>query len=282
VTKEGRKMNSNTLEETMINRYIDIYSKNDKPTGMINLPPAIPFIGRKYQNMSPKIISYASAENLSDYYDSELKPNDSKLHQLETREKFNRSRYFYSNHSSEFPHIHIEPFNNGTQLLITRHILSKLGYNQSFGMKPYDFIEQISVANPGKFSVISKSNQDYASDKIKLSYSIEYIREDLKFLKPNIIILPRTVFNTVNKISNWKCLLREAKMSTAIFVKIYQVSFYNNFRIRKAVQDLLPSTLNEYEYGEWLDLLDCSQIDIDSYLSWIEHELYEKETVTMK
>jgi len=270
----------NKCSEAILQKYEQVFSLRGLPPEMFEIPPAIPFIGNMYHDKNPKVLSYASAENLTYAYNDDFQPLDSKIHYIGTKGQFIRSRYFYDEHPGNFPHVHIEPFNNGTQLLITRHILSKLGHNEGFGIKPYEFVEQISVANPGKFSVASKNNQDYASDTTKISYSLEYIQEDLRILKPNIIILPRTVFNTVNKISNWKCLLSEAKISTAIFVKIYQVSFYNNYRIRKAVKELRPSNRNVHEYSNWIDLMDNRNIDIDSYLSWIDNELFERELVS--
>jgi hypothetical protein len=281
MTNEGRNMNSSTIYDRMLKRYMDIYSKNEKPTDMFNLPPAIPFIGKRYHNMSPKIISYASAENLSDYYDDELKPTDSKLHQLETREQINRARYYYSNHSGDFPHIHIEPFNTGNQLLITRHILTKLGYNSLFETTPFGFIEQIVAANPGKFSIAVKGNKDYASDPQKMNFSINYIQEDLNLLKPNIVILPGTIFKTIDKLKKWKTMIREANLPSVNFVQIVQLSSLNNPQINREINGLPHPDLHGEPYGKWFDLVKSRKVATESFYSWVDNELFKYITVTV-
>ena len=199
--------------EQLLERYMEIYFENKQPEGMFTLRPGIPFVGNKYSDTTPKVLSYASAENLSYAYDENLQPNDSEIHQLDNKQ-FNRARYFYGHYKGYFPFVHIEPFNNGSQLFITRHILTKLGYVDKFSNTPYDFIEQISVANPGKFSIAKKPSKDYASDKNRMVYSIDYIKEDLINLKPEIIILPKTVFNTIDKIKQWSALLNEAEIDS--------------------------------------------------------------------
>lgn len=275
-------MNSSTIMDRLLNRYMDIYSNNEKPAGMFNLPPAIPFIGKQYQNMSPKIISYASAENLSDYYDKDLKPLDSIFHQLEPMDQFNRARYYYSNYSSDFPHIHIEPFNSGNQLLITRHILTKLGYNSCFETDPFGFIEQIVAANPGKFSIASKGNKDYASDPQKMRLSINYIQEDLNLLKPNIVILPGTIFKTIDKIKKWKTMISEANLHSVYFVQIVQLSSLNNPQINREINGLPHPDLYEEPYGSWFDLLKSRKVATESFYSWVDNELFKHITVTAK
>jgi len=124
---ESEILMANKIEERLLKRYKEIYSENEQPEGMFSLRPGIPFVGNKYSDTTPKVLSYASAENLSYAYDENLQPNDSKIHQLGDKQ-FNRARYFYNHDNGDFPCVHMQPFDNGSQLLITRHILSKLDH----------------------------------------------------------------------------------------------------------------------------------------------------------
>lgn len=268
-------MKSNQITEKLLKIYSSLYSKEDAPKDMFKLCPAIPFVGNKYQNTEPKILSYASAENLSYAYDKKLQPNTAKIHKLEAKEQFNRAKYFFNNSNGYFPYVHMAPFNNGSQLFITRHICNKLGYVNIFKNNPYEFIEQISVANPGKFSIADIKNIDYASDKEKMSFSIKYIKSDFEQLKPEIVILPKTVFRTINKIEKWENILNEANIKNVKFVQIMQLSFFNNFRVKKQIEKLPVADKGNYLYGEWLEKIDCEKVDINAHFSWIDNKLYE-------
>lgn len=268
-------MKSDNHSEMLFEEYRELYSKNEAPEGMFKLRPAIPFVGKRYQDIAPKILSYASAENLSYAYDENLEPNDSEIHQLESSDQFNRAKYFYNKNNDYFPNIHIEPFNNGCQLLLTRHIVSKLGYEDKFENQPYEFIEQIAVANPGKFSIASKKNSDYANNPTKMNFSIDYIKADLSCLKPQIIIIPKTVFETINKIINWSVLLKDSGLSNIDFIQFYQLSFFNNNRIKKAVEKMIAPNINDYLYGKWLEKINCGKVDVFSHFSWIDNHLYK-------
>jgi len=266
-------MQLNNIENELVESYSNIYSNAEKPTGMFDLKPAIPFVGESYNSTSPKVLSYASAENLSYAFDSQLKPNDSIIHILSGLEQYCRAKYFYKNNKTLFPFVHIEPFNNGSMLLVTRHILSKLGYINEFKNTQYDFINQISVANPGKFSIASTNNQDYASIKAHMELSLGYIKRDLLLLKPQIVIIPKTVFNTISKIESWSSILSFSGLINVKFVQIYQLSFFNNHRVKKIVGD--ASLPEGYPYIKWLETMECGKLNMESHLSWIDKELYE-------
>jgi hypothetical protein len=274
----GENMSSNKIVEILLKSYMALYSEKEAPEDMFKMTPAIPFIGKNYQDTDPKILSYASAENLSDDYDDNLQPNNSEIHQLEYQDQFNRSRYFYNKYNNKdrfFPFVHMEPFNNGSQLMVTRHIISKLGYNSKFENTPYGFIEQISVANPGKFSVACNKNNDYARDESKMRFSTDYIKADLAHLKPDIIVIPRTVYGTINQIKKWGTLLSEAEIQTVDFIQIYQLSFFNNDRIKKEIEGLPSPKMSKYLYGGWLEEIDSGvKVDINAHLSWIDNSLY--------
>lgn len=268
---------SNKLAERLVEKYKEIYSKNGQPKVMFNLKPSIPFVGNKYFNTNPKILSYASAENLSYAYvednNKKLKPNNSEIHQL-NEEQFNRARYFYKNNKGYFPHVHSEPFNNGSQLLITRHILNKLGYENKFDNSPYDFIEQIAVANPGKFSIEVKKNKDYASDVSKMLFSIDYIVDDFCILMPEIVILPKTVFRTINRIKKWDIILKAADVSNINFILIYQLSFFNNHRVNNEIKGLNLPNDTEYPYVDWLNKIKNNKVDVAAHFTWVNYKKY--------
>jgi len=242
---------------------------------MFSMRPAIPFIGNKYPGVGHRVLSYASAENLGYAYDNNLLPNNSKIHQLDEIEQLSRARYFYNESDAYFPYVHMEPFNNGSQLFVTRHIISKLGDSSKFSNDPYKFIEEISAANPGKFSIASTGNSDYASRKVEMSYSIEYIQEDFTQLKPKIVILPKTVFETINKIKKWGKILETANIENVKFIQIYQLSFFNNHRILKQIKHLPQPSINHHPYCKWLEKIDCGKVNIFAHFSWIDNELYK-------
>ena len=268
-------MDLNNITKKLLQKYNDLFSANGVPEGMFKLRPAIPFVGKHYQNSKPKILSYASAENLCYAYDENLQPNDFEIHKLKSYEQFNRARYFCDHYKKKFPDVHMEPFNNGAQLLITRHILSKLGYSSKFSNEPYEFIEEISAANPGKFSIASTSNSDYASKRPKMSHSIEYIQEDFIQLKPEIVILPKTVFETINKIKKWGKILESADIQNVKFIQIYQLSFFNNYRILKQIKCLPEPFMSHHPYSKWIERIDCGKVNIFAHFSWIDNNLYK-------
>lgn len=269
----------NIIQEDLTKAYRVLFGKYGTPENMFNLRPAIPFVGDGFQKTKPRVLSYASAENLSYAYNDELNPNTSKIHELGDTDQFNRARYFHERTKESFPQVHIEPFNNGSQLFITRHILSKLGYKNKFLNTPHDFIEQIAVANPGKFSIKSTKNRDYAGDRKKMAHSLEYIKKDIFYLRPDIVILPKSIFNTINKMEKWSAILKMADIEAIDFIQTYQLSFFNNFRTKTAVSGLPKPREENYPYGNWLQEINCGKLDITAYFSWVENELYQTSNI---
>lgn len=96
--------------------------------------------------------------------------------------------------------VHIGPINDGTQLKVARHILECLRPLSGFAeTSSKDFLEQIAVANPGKYSIFSATNKDYPRDVKKFQEMVPYILADLDALRPEILFIPRTIFNTLRK-----------------------------------------------------------------------------------
>jgi len=187
-----------TLEKLLAEKYSAIFQNEEKPSWAVIkksnkteiIHPPIPFVGKNFNNL--RILLYASAENLT-YYTEQEKIIDYLDDDLIS---INRHRYCFENCSNGrfFPHIHIEPVNNGALMLIVAYI-AKVLKEKEF-LNPFELAENIAIANFGKFSIQSTDkNYDYADNNSLLSSSIKYIENDLKILKPEIIILPKTIFH---------------------------------------------------------------------------------------
>ena len=150
---------------------------------------SIPFVGKAYSDQKTKILIYASAENLSWYKGGYLDKDEFAV---------NRHRYRFNDSLSKpdlfFPDVHIQPFNNGYLTIIALYIYLK--YQTVEQMTPAEFLERISFANYGKYTITSSKNIDYAKDPEKLASSHAYIEQDLKILRPDVIVMPGTIYNT--------------------------------------------------------------------------------------
>ena len=159
-------------------------------------PPSIPFIGRNYHQASKKIVLYASAENLAHY---ERKP--------ETVPKFLCDERVWNRHREAnlegwdkfFPRLHIGPVENGSLLCAVLFICDYL--NLDFPKEPNLFLEKLVVGNVGKFSIaVDKTkekngiNVDYAGNMNFLGTSLPFFQMDLEILRPDFLILPKTMY----------------------------------------------------------------------------------------
>lgn len=186
--------------ETLLCRYKEIYkSKGNSPdwatpktdgSGLVH--PSIPFVGKDYFNQPVRIMLYASAENLSGYGKTGYLDNDELA--------INRHRIWSEMPEHEgrfFPHVHINPINNGALILSTYHIVSKL--MEAPNCTPAEFLETISCANYGKYSIKDEEtkgkNLDYANQAEKLGESQEFIRADIEVLKPDYIIMVKQMYS---------------------------------------------------------------------------------------
>ena len=187
----------------------------------------IPFVGKNYSLQSTKILVYASAENLAWYTST-----DDLLDYDEKAENRHRICFEENKDSSDFfPNVHINPMNNGCLLTAVYYIAQKLGLVGD--VSPRKFYEMIAVANYGKYSIetaqqralreegaanisLAKQNNDYAKDPEKLECSHAFISADLEILKPDIIIIPGTIYNTVRD------FLKNS--TSAKIIDIYQIN----------------------------------------------------------
>ena len=186
-----------------------------KKTKEENIYPAIPFVGKSYTNT--KLLLYASAENLTYYEQGNDNWLDNDATALYRRDISN---------GSFFPKVHISPVQDGSLLIVAAYILKKLGIHLEYS-NPFEFIENIAVDNFGKFSIKTekegsnkrRQNVDYAKNIDKIRESFDYIKSDLKILKPEILILPRTIYfhDEVNQLI--KSILPEC-----LVLPIYQIN----------------------------------------------------------
>ena len=91
-----------------------------------------------------------------------------------------------------FPNVHIEPISDGCLATVAFYIYSKL--TGAGNISPAEFLERICFANYCKYTIQSASNVDYASDRKKLAESREYIARDTAILRPDVIIMPQSIY----------------------------------------------------------------------------------------
>lgn len=199
----------------------------------------IPFIGKHYFEQTVKVLVYASAEVLSDYYpgspgERPWLDNDGIA--------ADRHRWFFDQPEKQigryFPHIHIQPMNDGGLMTAVGYILSKIGLLEK-DATPYTVYENLCVGNYGKYSLeteyqrkirtgegtgISKRNVDTAEKPDKLFASREYVRADFQILQPDYVILPSSVYKTEQS------FIDQIKGNAAI-IPVYQMNCGNINRL---------------------------------------------------
>ncbi|MBQ4051333.1 MAG: hypothetical protein IJD13_06850, partial [Oscillospiraceae bacterium] len=184
----------NEISSELISRYSRIFrEKDDQPAWAVHKTTApekllhctIPFVGKDYAAQKKRILLYASAENMSkDRYDPRL--NDDTI-------AVDRHRYWFglTAGSQFFPNVHIQPMTDGGLVIAARYLANRLGCCPAD--TPAAFLEQIAFGNYCKYTISSGTNMDYAGDRKKLAESHAYIRADIETLRPDIIILPKTI-----------------------------------------------------------------------------------------
>ncbi|MGN1248777.1 MAG: hypothetical protein ACI4XW_01775, partial [Candidatus Spyradocola sp.] len=171
--------------------------------------PTIPFIGKHYAEQPVKILVYASAENLSDYW----KGNDKHWPGLDCDDLAqNRHRWCFDNESMQtdrkLPYVHLGPLEDGGLLAAVMYLSAKLRGCEP--PAPRAFYETIAFGNYCKFSIetefqhakrdpqyaaasqtkASVRNIDYASKSDYIEASKAYVRADIETLQPDYIIVP--------------------------------------------------------------------------------------------
>jgi hypothetical protein len=269
------------LDEVLQSKYDRIVRNYQIPGWAYPILPSIPFIGEKYNENTTKCLVYASAENLT-YLNN---TGEFEINNLGDKQ-FNRHRELL-NRTSPYPNIHLEPMNNGSLAITSRYILALLGYDSSFSEIPTEFIEEISVGNFGKFSIKpdqkinegkSSSNQDYASKFGHLKCSLDYVLADIEFLRPDILIIPKTIWNFAGV---HKPVLSLLKKKTRV-VKIYQTN-------RRVIGSHISKTLlanpdfsgASFPFCDpWLEKIDDSGInheEMEKYITWLSFNFEHNE-----
>lgn len=206
---------------------------------------SIPFVGKYYHQEKTKILLYASAENLSDYCckgQDYLDCNDYAV---------NRHRNSFDSSVSKpdvfFPDVHIQPINDGCLAIVALYVYLK--FQSIDKILPAEFLERISLANYCKYSIqpdpSKPKNQDYAGNPNYLSKSHAYVENDIKILKPDYIIMPKTIYWADRDFV-------DAVKGDAKIIPIYQINARNiNLRIKNypriALQELHPELMKWYE-----------------------------------
>ena len=226
-------------------RYSQIFEENKAPEWSVHkksspnefVKPTIPFVGKKYFEQNKKILVYASAENLSDYYEKGGWLDDDSV-------ACDRHRYYFENSIKEnsyfYPSVHIQPFNDGCLVLTSAYIKEKVDTLND--CDPKEFLEQICFANYCKYTIQCNPgeniNVDYADDKSKLEYSREFIKADVETLSPDYIVMPKSIYETE------KAFIDEVKGQAKI-VPIFQMNARNiNMRISKKYEPIDKNKFN--------------------------------------
>lgn len=259
----------NNEENELLRYYTESLNRDGIPSWAFKFPPSIPFVGDMFSEKETKVLVYGSAENL--IYTTRDK--NSKISSIGEEARKYRHKYFYSINSNDrnkaFRDIHIQPIKDGSLLTAARFCLYKINNESLFSEKPKDFISEIAIANFGKFSINEKSNKDYASDKDKIKESLKYVIYDLMCLRPDIIILPESIYKTVEKVIGWESLKALSKLDKEItIIKIYQT---NARVINTHISRALNGTPFSYKNVDWLKYWVTNSIsNMEKYVSWLD------------
>jgi len=258
------EMTINTTENTLVSRYKELFDKYRFPEWAYRFYPSIPHIGNKVDECNVRCLVYGSAENLT--YSRKADEEINRIHE----QQWYRHRYFRK-YDGTFPHAHIQPINNGSLLIVSRYILSLLGYDKTFSNEPKRFIEEIVVGNFGKFSIDSETNEDYADKYKYLKESIEYVLADILVTKPDIIIMPRKIYYFRGVQSKIVPLL---KKGTKI-IPIYQTNrlAIGGRSFKTQIDECRTTRTHNYSFETpWLSLISDSRInsqEIHKFLIWL-------------
>lgn len=275
----GVDVELNQLEKDLLRRYQEIeqaYRAENKqafaPWWAYPVPPPIPFVGSAFgESGRPMVLVYASAENLS---------NPGQVVGLRNEAAMCRSRRAWMDGGKQHD-VHIEPINNGGLLKVARHVIEELGGCNQFSYSPGSFLEEIAVANPGKFCIDPSKfeknvNLDYARDWKKFKEQVEYIREDLRRLSPQVLILPTTIHRSLFRAGLKSELDLVPKMVLIKQVQQRAIVRKHGNRVPKDNAARLPSG-----YGDWK-----APPYANSYIRWMmenrsEFDRKEKRQVSL-
>ena len=267
------------MEKSLLQIYHQIFAnKMNQPVWAVhkNTPThehelihcAIPFVGKYYNQQNIRILLYASAENLSDYNSrgkTYLDCDDYAVNRY--RNSFDTSA---SNPDVFFPNVHIQPTNDGCLAIAALYVYQK--FQAIDRISPTEFLERISFANYCKYTIQPEpgrsQNRDYAKNSSYLSESHEYIESDIKILKPDYIIMPKTIYWADRNYI-------DAVKGDAKIIPIYQINARNiNLRISRypqlPIQELSPVLMEWYTHLSDHGITGKTQENFLSMFSYID------------
>lgn len=145
-----------------------------------------------------------------------------------------------------------------------------MNYHEAFDTDtPQAFLEQVAVANPGKFSKFNlkaKNNKDYAGDGTPWLASKPYIGIDLEVLDPDIIIIPRTIRDTLKKPPVNLDLTRKGR----VIMPNYQITAGTINRTIKPQLKKLQVPKKRSIVEDWPLDTGWEKLDMSAYLHWLD------------
>lgn len=239
---------------------------------------SIPFVGDEFFEQEKRVLIYASAEVLSEYYPGNDKCNRTWLDDDDIA--INRHRWFFDNDLFQadscepsgkrfFPNVHIQPMEDGALPTAAAFILSKLGVK--IDGDPRMLYEKIAFGNYGKFTResayqeklrkcgsagkdVSKQNIDYAGDRSYLEASHGFVAIDMEFLKPDIIIMPKSIYKTDRD-------FLESVKGNATIIPIIQMNAGNINRLIKGKYELVCERETDANVLSWYNKLHDNGIN---------------------
>lgn len=258
------------LEEQLTVAYRDLHASMELSDEWIDLPPAVPFVGSEYGSELPKVLIYGSAENLTHLVKKYKEPTPEHAPANRNRQNFEQwksegySSRWKPSSNNFFPWVHMSPVSDGSLPTVARYLLELTG-NAGFSRSPERFLQQVAVVNYGKYSLKGSRNSDYASSSQKLRVSEPFILKDLEIVRPDIVMIPRTIFS-----KSFQKLIGSSEFQPTIVWRILQTNArVINTQVKKKLKEV--GAPQGQERDAWLEeWLEHIRIDMRAYLDWID------------
>ncbi len=180
------------LATALLRRYRDLSEDRRFPAWAANFPASVPFIGGEFGVCGdPKILVYASAENLNN-----ASAYDPRFHHAELALNRHRVAFDRSVDDPIGPEVGIAPFDRGG-LLVGAALLRRWIDGREFADRR-SFTETVGVGNLSKFSVRNapgRANVDVGD--LHLRDSLRFVAADLEVLRPQWVIVAKPADATV-------------------------------------------------------------------------------------
>lgn len=226
-----------------------------------SIAPAIPFIGEHFLEAPEKVLIYASAENLAS--DPEHREG---LEAWAKRKQVERA-YHGGWLPDGMPCVMIEPVNNGSLLMAARHALQKHNPSLSFSRaSAKDFLDEVAVANPSKFAIAGDRNEDPAGKVKYWPPSKPYILADLELIKPDIIVIPRTI---LSRLQSRKVGLTESLRHSTILPN-WQITARTVRNARRVIKVQDRCEHERSQFLTWNLTRGAERWGMEDYLDWLD------------